>query len=186
MEDFKLPMSALATVARRSFNGKFTAKIDFPVGYFMLQLLMLTLEVLNLSMHYLISIWTNCWCNLTNIVWPSPIHSIAGRLLSSMGIGIAPLVMLQKLAWLKVKGFVFVLLFLFVCLFVCFLFLFLFLFLFVCLFLLLLLFQNLVSVSLEESSLQRCKCQISVEMVYFLLCKLNYGIHNKTRFHLPN
>ena len=27
--DFRLPMSALATVARKSFNGKFTAKIDF-------------------------------------------------------------------------------------------------------------------------------------------------------------
>ena len=28
-------MSALATVARKSFNGKFTAKIDFPIGHFM-------------------------------------------------------------------------------------------------------------------------------------------------------
>ena len=27
-------MSALATVAGKSFNGKFTAKIDFPIGYF--------------------------------------------------------------------------------------------------------------------------------------------------------
>ena len=27
--DFRLPMSALATVARKSLNGKFTAKIDF-------------------------------------------------------------------------------------------------------------------------------------------------------------
>ena len=43
--DFRLPMSALATVARKRFNGKFTAKIDFPIGYFMLPLLMLTLEV---------------------------------------------------------------------------------------------------------------------------------------------
>ena len=43
--DFRLPMSALATVAGRSFNGKFTAKIDFPLGYFILPLLMLTLEV---------------------------------------------------------------------------------------------------------------------------------------------
>ena len=33
-------------VAGKSFNGKFTAKIDFPIGYFMLPLLMLTLEVL--------------------------------------------------------------------------------------------------------------------------------------------
>ena len=45
MEDFRLPMSALATVARKSFNGKFTAKNDFPIGYFMLPLLTLTLEV---------------------------------------------------------------------------------------------------------------------------------------------
>ena len=35
-------MSPLATVARKSFNGKFTAKIDFPIGHFMLPLLMLT------------------------------------------------------------------------------------------------------------------------------------------------
>ena len=27
-------MSALATVAGKSFNGKFTAKIDFSIGYF--------------------------------------------------------------------------------------------------------------------------------------------------------
>ena len=27
-------MSALATVAQKSFNGKFTAKIDFPIGHF--------------------------------------------------------------------------------------------------------------------------------------------------------
>ena len=31
-------MSALATVAGKSFNDKFTAKIDFPIGYFMLPL----------------------------------------------------------------------------------------------------------------------------------------------------
>ena len=37
-------MSALAMVARKSFNGKFTAKIDFPIGYFRLPLLMLTLD----------------------------------------------------------------------------------------------------------------------------------------------
>ena len=43
--DFRLPMSALATVAGKSFNGKFTAKIDFPIGYFMLPLLMPTAEV---------------------------------------------------------------------------------------------------------------------------------------------
>ena len=31
-------MLALAKVARKSFNGKFTAKIDFPIGLFMLPL----------------------------------------------------------------------------------------------------------------------------------------------------
>ena len=46
-------MSALAMVARKSCNGKFTAKIDFPIGHFMLILLMLTLEVLSLSIHTL-------------------------------------------------------------------------------------------------------------------------------------
>ena len=43
--DFRVPVSELATVAGESFNGKFTAKNDFPRGYFMLPLLMLTLEV---------------------------------------------------------------------------------------------------------------------------------------------
>ena len=46
-------MSALATVARKSFkfNGKFTAKIYIPLGYFVLPLLRLTLEVQSLSIH---------------------------------------------------------------------------------------------------------------------------------------
>ena len=47
-------MSALATVAGKSFSGKFTAKIDFPIGYLMLPLLMLTLSLKSLSIHYLI------------------------------------------------------------------------------------------------------------------------------------
>ena len=38
-------MPALATVARKSFNEKLTAKINFPIGHFKLPLLMLTLEV---------------------------------------------------------------------------------------------------------------------------------------------
>ena len=38
-------MSALATVARKSFKEKFPAKIDFPIGHFISPLLMLTLEV---------------------------------------------------------------------------------------------------------------------------------------------
>ena len=32
--DFRLPMSAIATVAWKSLNGKFTAKIDVPIEYF--------------------------------------------------------------------------------------------------------------------------------------------------------
>ena len=43
--DFRLPMSALATVTRKSFNDKFTAKTDIAIGHFMLPLLMLALEV---------------------------------------------------------------------------------------------------------------------------------------------
>ena len=39
--DFRLPVSAFAAVARTSFNGKFTAKINFPIGHFMLPLLTL-------------------------------------------------------------------------------------------------------------------------------------------------
>ena len=29
-------MSALATAVGKSFNGKFTAKIDFPIGYYII------------------------------------------------------------------------------------------------------------------------------------------------------
>ena len=43
--DLRLPMTVLATVARKRFNGKFTAKIDFPIGHFILPLLMLTLKI---------------------------------------------------------------------------------------------------------------------------------------------
>ena len=32
--DFKLSMIALATVAGKSFNSKFSVEIDFPIGYF--------------------------------------------------------------------------------------------------------------------------------------------------------
>ena len=38
-------MSPLATVARKSFYDKFTAKIDFLIEHFMLSLLMLALKV---------------------------------------------------------------------------------------------------------------------------------------------
>ena len=45
--NFRLPMSALATVAE-----KFTPKIDFPIGYFILPLLILDIESLK-SLHTL-------------------------------------------------------------------------------------------------------------------------------------
>ena len=43
--DFRPPMTALATVGGKSLDGKFTAKIDFPIGCCILPLVMLTLEV---------------------------------------------------------------------------------------------------------------------------------------------
>ena len=43
-----IKMSAIATVAGKSFNGKFTLKIDFPIGYFMLPLLILTFSLKSL------------------------------------------------------------------------------------------------------------------------------------------
>ena len=33
--DFRLPMSSFSIVVRKSFSGKFTANIDFPIGNFM-------------------------------------------------------------------------------------------------------------------------------------------------------
>ena len=62
--DFRLPMSALAAVVRKSFNRKITWKLDFLIGNFMLPVLMLTLEIVSLSIHYLISVWTTCCWNL--------------------------------------------------------------------------------------------------------------------------
>ena len=34
--DFRLPVSEFATIAWKSFDGKFTTKIDFPIEHFML------------------------------------------------------------------------------------------------------------------------------------------------------
>ena len=67
--DFGIPMSAFATVTRESFSSKLLQNL---VGHFMLPLLMLTSEVGSLSIHYLISIWTTCWCNLNKIAWSKP------------------------------------------------------------------------------------------------------------------
>ena len=63
LRDFRLTGSAFATVARKSFRGKFTAQISFLIGHFML------LKVWSLSIHYLICIWTICWWNLNKIAW---------------------------------------------------------------------------------------------------------------------
>ena len=62
--DFRLPVSAFETVARKSFNG-----LNFPIGHFMLPLLTLILKFYSLSVHHLISIWTTCWWNLNKREW---------------------------------------------------------------------------------------------------------------------
>ena len=43
--DFSFPVSAFATVALKNSNCKFTAKIHFSIGHFMLPLQTLTLKV---------------------------------------------------------------------------------------------------------------------------------------------
>ena len=58
-------MSALATVTHKSFNGKLTAKIDFPIGYTIADADIKRLK----SLHYLVSICTTYWWNLNKIVW---------------------------------------------------------------------------------------------------------------------
>ena len=58
MEKLETLLSALAMLAQMSFDLKVSSKIDFPIGHFMLPFLMLTLDVLCFSIHYLISIWT--------------------------------------------------------------------------------------------------------------------------------
>ena len=61
MERLKTSNVSISNGNRDEFELFFTAKFYFPIGYFMLQMLMLTLEVKGLSIHYLISIWTICW-----------------------------------------------------------------------------------------------------------------------------
>ena len=51
-ETLDFQCAALARVAGKTFNEKFTEEIDFPIGFFMLALPMLTLEVESLSIHY--------------------------------------------------------------------------------------------------------------------------------------
>ena len=62
-------MSSLAMVAGKSFNGKFTVKIDFPMGLFYVTITDADIGSQGLSIHYLISIWVTCWWNLNKIVW---------------------------------------------------------------------------------------------------------------------
>ena len=50
--DFRLPVSALATVAEKNFNGKFTSKIYSPIGYFSLTIAGADIGSLN-SLHKL-------------------------------------------------------------------------------------------------------------------------------------
>ena len=56
--DFRLSMSATETVARKIFNCKFTAKIDFLIGHFMLLLLNADTESPN-SLHTLFDKYLN-------------------------------------------------------------------------------------------------------------------------------
>ena len=67
--DFRLPMSTLATVAR---NSNYDDNINIKNGFFRsgskLPLLMLTMEVQCLSIHYLVSIWITCWRYLNRVV----------------------------------------------------------------------------------------------------------------------
>ena len=61
--DLRLPVSVFVTVARKSINGRFIVNIDFPIGH-NVTITDADIGSLNLSMHYLISIWTQCWWNL--------------------------------------------------------------------------------------------------------------------------
>ena len=59
-------MSALATVQAKSFNGKFTSKIDFPIGHY-------TIADADIgdskSLHTLFAkFFDPCWLNWNNIV----------------------------------------------------------------------------------------------------------------------
>ena len=49
---FRLALSAFATIAQKSFNGKFTANIYLLIGYFSLSLLTLTLSLKSLHTLY--------------------------------------------------------------------------------------------------------------------------------------
>ena len=62
-------MSILATVAVKSFDGKFTAKNLFSNWVFYVTIADADIASLSLSIHYLVSIWITCRWNLNKIVW---------------------------------------------------------------------------------------------------------------------
>ena len=74
--DFRLSMSALAMVAGKSFNGKFTAKTDFPSGYFYVAITDADSGSLKFLHTLFESVWTTCWCNFNKIVWSKHIYKI--------------------------------------------------------------------------------------------------------------
>ena len=66
----RLPVSAFALVAQKSFNGEFTANNWFSDQTFYVTIAnFLSMKVLSLSIHCWISIWTTSWWNLNKIIW---------------------------------------------------------------------------------------------------------------------
>ena len=62
---------SISNSSTEKFNSKFTARIDFPIGNFMLPLLMLILEVK--SLHTLFDKYLeHMLVNLNKIVWSKP------------------------------------------------------------------------------------------------------------------
>ena len=70
-------MSALATVTRKTFNSKFTAKIDFPIGYFYVTIANADIDIgSQKSLHTLFDkYWYHMLVNLNKIAW-SDLHKI--------------------------------------------------------------------------------------------------------------
>ena len=69
--DFRLPI--YATVTRKRFTSKYTAKIDFLVGFFYITIANADIGSLRPLYNYLISIFTTCWLHFTRIRW-SELH----------------------------------------------------------------------------------------------------------------
>ena len=73
--NFRLPVSTFATVAQKIFNRKFTAKIAFPIGLFMLPLYWLWHWKFKVSPHIIWYVFGPHVWNLNKIVW-NEIHKI--------------------------------------------------------------------------------------------------------------